>query len=177
MRNSILIFLVIGIVMIFIGCSENNALNLGLSQNDQIINTLAKKPAPNLTGEAHTPFSLNNPPFFWSGIVVFDGDTYGITYETLTELRNYSSASPFSENWVVYEEGNPGNVYMRGSNHGLSNTAQIPDPTPFVGNGTVEEAYGSFEMWLGRNVHEQGLIYWKSDGSIPDSASFTIRIN
>ena len=172
MKHLILVFLLIGIAVIYFGCSENNPSASDSNQTAQMNNTLAKK----LIGDAYTDFTFT-PPTFWNGTVEFNGVAYGITYTTLSAPRNYSSASPFIEDWVVYEYGQPGNVYMTGSNHGVSNLAKKPDPTPFVGNGKITEAYGPFEMWLGRNIHEQGLIYWLPDGSMPDHAEFTFRIN
>jgi len=173
MKLSILVFLIIGATFIFFGCSENNPSAPELSQSDQVTNTLAKK----LIGSVWTDFTTNNPPFYWVGTVEFDNVVYGITYETLSDPRGYSSASPFIEDWVVYELGQPGTVYMRGSNHGVSNLANIPDPTRFVGNGKITEANAPFEELLGRNIHEQGLIKWEPDGSMPDEALFTLRIN
>ena len=66
---------------------------------------------------------------------------------------------------------------MRGWNSGVMVTANIPDPCPFVANGKVDEAYGDFEMWINRNVHIQGLVYWLPDGSLPDHAEGIFRIN
>ncbi len=43
MKRLILMFLVIATVMIFFGCSENNALDPELNQNDQAPAFLAKK--------------------------------------------------------------------------------------------------------------------------------------
>ena len=173
MKLSILMFLFIGVTFIFFGCSEKNPSAPELSQSDQVTNTLAKK----LIGDVWTDFFLENAPHFWVGEVEFDGVPYGITYETLSDPRGYSSASPFIESFVVYELGNTENVFMRGLNHGVSNLAHRPDPTPFVGNGKITEANAPFEDLLGRNIHEQGLIYWEDDGSLPVRAEFTLRIN
>jgi hypothetical protein len=54
MRNSILIFIIIGIVMIFIGCSENNAFNPELNQNDQGIASFEKKTTTYFSGTSTT---------------------------------------------------------------------------------------------------------------------------
>jgi hypothetical protein len=174
MKLSILMFLFIGVTFIFFGCSEKNPSAPELSQSDQVTNTLAKK----LIGDVWTDFFVEDAPFFWVGEVEFDDVVYGITFETLSELRNFSSASPVIESFVVYEWGDPETVYMRGLNHGVANLAQKPDPTPFVANGKITEANAPFEDLLGRNIHEQGLIYWEQpDGNLPDEALFTLRIN
>ena len=73
--------------------------------------------------------------------------------------------------------GHPENVYMEGLNHGVSNLAHFPDPTRFVENGKITEATGIFAEWLGRNIHEQGLIYWLPDGSMPVRAELTLSLH
>ena len=177
MKHLTIVFLFIGIAMFYIGCSDNDPTAPELNQSDQETNTLAKEPLLILTGDAYTDFTPWLAPEVWNGTVEFDNVVYGITYTSLTPPRLYSSASPFIEDWVIYEYGQPGNVYMKGTNRGVTNSAHKPDPTPFVGNGKITEAYGLFAMWVGRSVHEQGLIYWLPDGSIPDHAEFIFRLN
>ena len=43
-------------------------------------------------------------------------------------------------------------------------------------NGNVEEAFGDFSMWEGRNVYMSGVIEWYGPGE-PHYASGTFRIN
>ncbi|MBT8380478.1 MAG: hypothetical protein KJN64_14760 [Ignavibacteria bacterium] len=182
MKSLMLVFLVIGATLIFFGCSENNPSASELSQGDQVTNSLAKKP---LTGHQITPFTLT-PPTFWNGTVDFGEDgKYGLTFVSYEPPRAYSQASPFYEDFYIYEEGsdwtNPANVYLKGWNAGVVTYANNPpDPCKFLANGKVEEAYGPLEEWLGRNVHIRGTVYWKIDpvvGMIPEYAEATFRIN
>ncbi len=43
-------------------------------------------------------------------------------------------------------------------------------------NGVVIEAYGDYESWLGRNVHESGNFTWLFPG-VPDTGVSIFRIN
>jgi len=180
MKRLIVVFLFFGISMLYLGCSDNSPIAPDLNQNAKITSTLDKKPSPKLMGDVYTNWTLT-PPTFWNGTIKIEGVVYGIVYISYGAPRDFSKASPFSEDWIIYAEGTDwtqlGNVYMKGYNKGVTNLAHKPDPCKFVGNGTVKEAYGPFEMWLGRNVHEQGIIYWLPDGIFPDYAEFTFRIN
>ena len=170
MKLSILVFLVIGATFIFFGCSENNPSAPGLSQSDQVTNTLAK---PHLTGTQNADFVLSNAPHYWIGTIVFDGVTYGLRYESLGPPRPYPQASPFEEYFEIYELGNVANVYLAGPNAGVLNYAN----SKFVANGEVEVANDPFEMWLGRNVHISGTVFWEIYPVLPDYALATFRIN
>jgi hypothetical protein len=186
MRLSILVFLIIGATFIFFGCSENNPSASELSQSDQVTNSLAK---PHLTGTQVAPFTFT-PPTFWNGTVDFGvKGKYGITYVSYENPRAYSQASPFYEDFYIYEEGtvfdwqNPENVILKGWNAGVVTYANNPpDPCKFLANGKVEEAYGPLEEWDGRNVHIRGTVFWNPVphpelGLLPDHAEATFRIN
>ena len=181
MKRSILMFFVIGATMIYFGCSENNSTAPELSQGDQVTNTMAKKPAPNLIGEAVIDFSLT-PPTFWNGTIDFGVDgKYGMTFISHDAPRDYSQASPFYEDFVIYKLGTDWtvqeNVIMKGWNAGVVTYAnKDPEPVKFHANGEIVEAYGSFKMWEGRKVHMQGMVYWESV-NVPDVAISTFRIN
>jgi hypothetical protein len=180
MKHLMLVFLVIGATLIFFGCSENSTSAPELSQGDQVTNSLAK---PHLTGHQVTPFTLT-PPTFWNGTVDFGEDgKYGLTFVSYEPPRAYSQASPFYEDFSIYELGNPANVYLKGWNAGVVTYANNPpDPCKFLANGKVEEAYGPLEEWLGRNVHIRGTVFWNpvphpDFGLLPDHAEATFRIN
>ncbi|MEE9193473.1 MAG: hypothetical protein V3U21_02960, partial [Thermodesulfobacteriota bacterium] len=87
-------------------------------------------------------------------------------------------ASPFEEDFIIYELGNPSNVYMEGWNSGVVIHAnKAPDgPSMWLANGKIEEAYEPFAMWEGRNVQFKGIVVWESLG-VPDYATSTFRIN
>ena len=180
MKRLIFVFLVIGATLIFFGCSENNSTAPELSQNDLVTNTMAKKPTPNLIGTQVANFTFT-PPTFWNGTIDFGGVLYGITYISHSPPRTYSQASPFEEDFVIYELDTdwtiPENVYMKGWDAGVVTFAnKKPEPSKVVANGKIEEAFGPFEMWQGRNVHMSGVVIWTTDG-LPKEALVTFRIN
>jgi hypothetical protein len=181
MKRSILTFFVIGATLIFFGCTENNSTAPELSQSDQFVNSLAKKPAQNLIGTAVANFTLT-PPTFWNGTIDFGNGPYGITFISHGQPRDYSQASPFKEDFIIYELGNPTNVYAEGWEAGVGSHAnRAPETMKFVSNGKIEKAYGPLEMWEGRNVHISGAVEdWQNIsgvGWIPVVALSTFRIN
>ncbi len=183
MKNSILILLVVGVTMLFAGCSEDNSLTPGSEKSGSVESSLkgTKKPSPTLIGEQYCDFTFT-PPTFWNGTVDFGvyGE-YGITYISHDAPRGYSQASPFYEDIIIYELGsdwtNPANVRMKGWNAGVVTYAnKDPEPVKVVSNGKIEEAYGPLEMWQGCNLHFSGLVFWVDIG-IPEGCLGTIRIN
>jgi len=122
MKKIIFMFLLIGAVMFFWSCTENNPSAPELSQSDQVTNSLAKKTAPSLTGTAHADFTFT-PPTFWNGTITFGEETYGLTFFSFDAPRDYSQASPFYEEFIIYTLGtdwtNPDNVVMKGWDAGV----------------------------------------------------------
>ena len=181
MKRLILMFLVIGTVLIFFGCQEESALAPELDQSEQLPAPLAKKPSPSLTGTQALDFTLT-PPTFWNGTVDFGvAGKYSITFISHGPPRVYSQASPFYEDFYIYELGatwtNPANVYLKGWNAGVVTYANNPpDPCKFLANGKIEEAYGPLEMWQDRTVHIRGVVNWVTVG-LPAGAVGTFRIN
>jgi hypothetical protein len=180
MKRLFLAILFTGIALLYFGCSEKNPSAPELSQSDQVTNSLAK---PHLIGEQVTPFTFT-PPTFWNGEVDFGEEgKYGITYVSYENPRGYSQASPFYEDFIIHELGNLENVVLRGWNAGVVTYANNPpDPCKFLANGKVEEAYGDFAEWEGRNVHIRGTVFWNpvphpDFGLLPDHAEATFRIN
>jgi len=187
MYRLILMFLVIVAMTIFLGCSENNTTAPEINQNDQVPVSLAKaKPSANLIGTINCPFNyppLPDPggselPIFWKGTIDFGEDIYGLYFISYDAPREYSQASPFYEEFVIHEENNEENVLMIGWNSGVVTNANNPpnDPSKFLANGKITEAYEPFEEWQDCNVHIRGLVYW-IDVGFPEKAVATFRIN
>ncbi len=189
MKLSKLMFLAIGAAIIFSGCSKDEFLAPELDQIDQAESTLksATKPAAHLTGIMALDFNLfflGNPALpVWEGTIDLEGyGLYGMRFFSLSAPRDYSQASPFEEDFIIYELGNPTNVYAEGWEAGVASHAnRAPDPMKFVTNGKIEKAYGPLEMWEGRNVHISGIVEnWVDHpiyGLIPEYATSTMRIN
>jgi hypothetical protein len=169
MKRYFFVFLFIGIALLYLGCSENNPIISELSRSDQVTNTLTKKP---LTGTTYADFT-GTPPYFWVGTIIIGEDTYGMKFKNLSgPPRAYSGASPFEEEYELWDEGFQ-TLYLKGTHSGVVSYAN----SQFVANGTVEEAYGPFETWLGRNSHNSGVITWEIVGVLPDYCTGTFRIN
>jgi hypothetical protein len=173
-----LVFLIVSSVMIFSVCQQDSALTPELSQSAQV-----PKPGPNLIGTHYADFTWT-PPTFWNGEVDFGAEgTYNITFISYDPPRPFSQASPFYEDFYIYELGtewqypDPQNVVLAGWNQGVVTYANNPpDPCTFVANGKVEEAYGPLEGWQGRNVHVSGTVTWIT-AELPERADGTFRLN
>lgn len=66
-------------------------------------------------------------------------------------------------------------VLLRGDEKGTT-TIRHGKNSVWRSNGKVIEAYGGFEIWVGRNVHMSGHFTWIVPG-FPGSGSGIIRIN
>jgi hypothetical protein len=180
MKSLISIFLFVGIVTLYIGCSDNNPSAPALSQSDQVTGTLDKKPAPNLIGHMELNFVMGTQgDVAWDGTIEFEDDgIYGIRFHHLSPSKGYSQASPFEEYFEIYDLGTPAVIYLAGPDEGLTTLAnKLPGPVKYRMNGEIEVANTPFEMWLGRNVHISGVINGDPVLLIPVSAPGTFRIN
>ena len=194
MKRSIVVLLVIGVTIIFFGCSHDNSLTVGPDLGDQATAPLAKKPSPNLRGTMDLYYDVTaawpEEPV-WVGTIDIEGHgTYSMRFFHLTLFKEYSQASPFEERFEIYEEGgDPDNyeddvIYLAGPDVGVTTLAnKPPDPCKYRMNGEIDVATGPFEMWMGRKVHMSGIITWKNLGTseepvyAPDTAPGTLRIN
>lgn len=185
MKKSIFSILVIAASLFFFGCSEDNALLPGSDiQANELESSYkgAKKPAAKLIGTGNVGFTFPPNPNFWNGTIDFgDYGIYGITFISYTAPRDFSQASPFEEDFIIFKLGTDwtisDNVVMRGWNAGVVTYAnKAPDPVKFHANGKVEEAYGLLAAWEGCNVHIKGLVYFLAPG-LPEKALSTMRIN
>ena len=173
MKSLISIFLFVGIVTLYIGCSDNNPSAPALSQGDQVTNALDKKPAAHLIGDLKLYWMPG-----WVGTVTFeDGSVYGIKFNHLSgEWPEIAQAYHFVEEYIIYDLQDETNVLMKGPDEGVGPIHKFPDPIKYVINGKVSEAYGVFADQLGRNLHINGIINWDETGA-PLTAPGTLRIN
>lgn len=185
MKNTILILLIFGASIVFFGCSESNLVpamdDPAQIEQDAPLLKGAKKPAAKLLGTTNCPFTFT-PPTFWNGTVDFgDYGLYSLTFISFDPPRDYSQASPFYEEFIIYKLGTDWsvaeNVVMKGWNKGVVTFANsLPDPVNFHANGKIIEAYGDLEAWEGCNWHIKGLVYYAAPG-LPDKAIGEVRIN
>lgn len=161
----------------------------------------AKKPAPHLTGSMDLQFDLGWPGYQqetpdWIGTITINKIEYGMVFfafETGKPFANPAKGGAFffGEKWVIYdtldfefdEDGylmyfDPGQELLWGYDQGV--TVQN---SKYHMTGNVEEAYGIFSMWEGRNVYMSGKIIWQivdtPEGPIvmPHYAPGSFRIN
>lgn len=187
MKRSKLGFLVIGVAIVFFGCSEDDFLTPDLDQRDLVTTSLKKaaKPSSNLTGSMEINFSIEQPPIFWKGTIDFgDGTLYGIKFISYGAPRDYSQASPFEEYFEIYDLTDPTIVYLGGPDAGVNTLAnKPPEPNKFRMNGKIEVATEPFAMWLGRHVHMSGTLTWQDLGTpddpflVPKTATGIVRLN
>ena len=184
MKRLILMFLVIGTVLIFFGCQEESALAPELGESNPELMYLAK-PLPNLVGTMALDFTFGAWPEVpvWVGTITFDGygefdGVYGIRFFHLSPLKEYSQASPFEEYFEIYDLEDVDVVYLGGPDAGVTTLAnKPPEPTKYRMNGEIDTATGDFEVWMGRNVHINGIAFWAIYPVLPDYATGTFRIN
>ncbi len=186
MKNFWVLFVGMGMALL-IGCSEDSFLMpddeaIMLDQNGISESSLksAKKPLPKLTGTTVEFYSPETYPFVWVGTIDFSENSnyekYDFAYELLEfNQKDFANAGFFTENFYVYEGDNTleGTVYLRGSNSGV-----LIGGVKFVSNGTVLEASGPFEGWVGRKVHVNGVAVAFDDATgAPVELSSSFRIN
>lgn len=178
--------LVIGVSTLFFGCSENSLLPdlddpVQTEQGDAAFKS-AKKPAASLVGTTDIPFTFT-PPTFWNGTVDFgDEGLFSMTFISHGEPRDFSQASPFFEEFVIYELGTdwtvPENVVLKGWNKGVVTYAnKLPEPVMFHANGKITEAYPPLDAWIDCNFHVKGMVYFDEASGLPDRALGKVRIN
>jgi hypothetical protein len=144
---------------------------------------VSAKPAPTLSGEMTIHFDsglLASPPnpvcapgssgglIFWYGTVQFDGDLYGMTFESLDGLAGpklVGATNHYREHFVIYEgdfsEFSPGTCpdaigtpVLEGDLDGVGSFGS----DKIVENGTVTSAVGGFAGWDGRLMHADGVV-------------------
>jgi len=168
MKHLIIVLLFAGIAVFYFGCSDNSPSAPNVNHNDQVTARLDKKPAANLIGEMDLTFMPG-----WDGTITFeDGSVYGIRFFHLSDKMT-GVAYHFGERWEIYD-GQV--VLMAGPDEGVSPGPKFPDPTKYVMNGYISEAYGDFADWLGSNVHMSGVITYDESGN-PLTAPGTFRVN
>ena len=177
MKRLFLAFLFTGIALLHFSCSEKNPSAPELSQSDQVTNSLAK---PHLTGTFHIDFLPPGtfPPYFWNGTIIINGVTYGLRFKSLAEdpPPPPPQAHVFDERFEIYEDGHLGDLnylVLEGPDAGVLNYGN----SKFVMNGEVEVANEPFGMWMGRNVHINGICFWATYPVLPDYCTGTFRIN
>lgn len=126
----------------------------------------------------------------WIGTITIDDVEYGMAFFAIGSGKPFvtdpsTSVHFFEEIYVIYfelyftfnEDGTlgdfePGDIALWGYDVGITNMIN----SKYHMTGNVEEAYGIFEPWIGRNVFMSGIIEWYPFGA-PQYAPGTFRIN
>ncbi|MCG6915844.1 hypothetical protein LJE86_18220 [bacterium BMS3Abin03] len=184
MKGIIVVFLFMGISLFYFGCTDNPSAP-GLNQNDQVTATLDKKTAPtlNCTTEYFFMGALgitddDGRLLGWEGPI--HGDIEGIIQWWMdgTTMVYTGQASHYVDRYVIWNEDKTEKLLV-GDEAG-STTARLMKNSNWRTNGTVTEAYGDFENWLGGNNHAAGHFTWievVEDVFAPEHGYGTFRIN
>ena len=116
--------------VIFISCAQNNSYSPGDKKSDRTVKSLKEKSTQKLIGKAFVNFT-QTPPTFWNGVVDFENyGRYNITYIGYEPPKDSGNNKIFTEDFIIYEIGNPNNILLKGSQSGkLVNANKKPIPT------------------------------------------------
>jgi len=176
MKSLIVVLLFLGIAMFYFGCSDSTPSGPNLGQNDQVTATLDKKPAPNLIGIVYATLVYDpesGSDVSWVGTIDFDGyPTYDIIFHAGEGSEVRGKTFHFKESFEIF---NNSALLLAGSDEGVEPPANENKGTEnFMSNGVIDVANAPFEMWLGRNLHQSGVVFSDETGTY---ASGTLRIN
>ncbi|MFX1506894.1 MAG: hypothetical protein ACFFDC_12390 [Promethearchaeota archaeon] len=164
----------------------------------------AKKPR----GTMDLEFNLLVPPISdqipdWVGTITIDGEEYGMVFFAIGSGKAFDddfkgNVHFFKEIWAIYDTdfdlkslipsddpadweywlpvNEPDELALWGYDKGQTNVQN----SKYRMNGNIEEAFGDFGKWTGRNVHMSGIITWQilpGDIVAPETAPGTFRIN
>jgi len=110
----------------------------------------------------------------WKGTV--SGDINGeINWWMYILDKKCPQVTHFADDIWEILDSETGEALLRGDEKGTT-TIRHGKNSVWRSNGIVIEAYGDFEIWVGRNVHMSGHFTWVEPG-FPDSGTGIIRIN
>ena len=143
------------------------------------------------TGEMDLEFNLGfgGPgDIAWIGTIEFDHGIYAIAFffypghasEVVShwagdfEIYEYDAEEPcFAMPGGVLASFACGDPLLVGHDKGITHLKNLT----WLGNGSVDEAYGPFAEWDGRNVQEGGDFTFYPDIPAPHTAEGTLRFN
>lgn len=122
----------------------------------------------------------------WVGTVTIDEAEYGMAFFNIGTGKPFAdqpsaSVSFFGEIWEIYDVDTGvmdpaaferGDILMSGTDEGVGSLIN----SKYRMNGSVDEASGVFEMWVGRRVHMSGTIEFYPFGA-PQFAPGSFRVN
>ena len=199
MKRSILIFMVIGVSIIFFGCSQDTFLDSELDQSDQVAApelyqtdqapaSLAK-PAPSLTSTitynfvgALGIFDTEGRLLVWHGEIHGDIEGVILWWFDLTGSQETGLVKHYVSRWEIWSdyslenENSEAVLLLAGDSEGTTATPPGKDGI-WRGKGIVTEASEKFEDWIGRQTYEGGSVTWAIPGVLPVDGEGIFRIN
>jgi hypothetical protein len=158
------------------GCQAQDEASLTALGPDQ---PAASKPAPKLIGTTahvfmgHLGITKEGRLLAWEGPI--SGDIEGVIQwwadgpSTIT-----GQASHYTLRVEIWNAAKTA-LLLVGDESG-STTVRHGKNSVWRTNGIVTEAYGAFEPWMGRQIHESGRFTWAAPG-LPDRGESTFRVN
>ncbi|MEJ2195641.1 MAG: hypothetical protein P8X73_12395 [Ignavibacteriaceae bacterium] len=181
MKDIIVVFLFMGITLLYFGCSDNPSAPV-LDQSDQVTNTLDKKPAPtlNCTTEYFFVGTLGimdgqGRLLAWEGPI--SGDINGVIqwWMDIGTKVNTGQASHYVDRFVILN--NEKTVLLLAGDEAGTTTARQGKNSNWRTNGIVTDAAVAYEDWIGRENHAEGHFTWTIVGVLPEHGYGTFRIN
>ena len=127
----------------------------------------AKKPAPKLTCTIEYWWMPG-----WEGTI--SGDIEGVIKWWMAPMSATGQASHYEDRFEIWNATET--VLLLAGDEAGTTTVRHGKNSNWRTNGTVTEAYGDFEGWLGRKNHAEGHFTWAAPG-LPDHGYGTFRIN
>jgi hypothetical protein len=142
----------------------------------------AEKPAPTLTGTTEYDFVGHLGQFdaegrllAWQGTIT--GDIEGvIRWWMVVPSKRGGQASHFVERFEIWEDDDFDNLLLAVDEEGTTTVCHGKN-TVWRANGTVIEANGEFQDWVGRRTHNSGDATWLIPGVLPLDGEGTFRVN
>ena len=132
---------------------------------------MAKKPAPKLDCTIEYWWMPG-----WAGVI--SGDIEGLIiwlpggyFRVAGQTSHYGGERSFE----IYDLDTGDLLMVGGDSHG-STTVRHGRDSIWRSSGTILEAYGPYEDWVGRNVHQEGHFTWEAPG-VPLKGYGTVRVN
>ena len=147
-----------------------------------------EKPAPSLacTIECHFAghlgiFDDDGRLLVWTGEIDEDIEGVILWWFDLTGSKDTGLVKHYVARWEIWsddplEENSEAVLLLAGDDAGTTSVPPGKDGI-WQGEGMVTEAYGEFEDWNGRHVHETGNVTWAIPGVLPLGGEGIFRIN
>ena len=163
MRSKLLILFAMVFVLSVVVAAPVSATNPVRGDQEMILNV-----AEDEIGDPIWLYGCESEFLSWFGEVIIDDTTYGMALYLVPDdpgkLTGNGTVNHYVEDWAIWSETfalydgqisdcTPGELLMAGSDRGVWTLKT----EKFRSNGTVDEAYGEFSEWLGRNVHQDGF--------------------